>query len=412
MSASTTHTNADADASARRPRRVLILNDQGARSGGAEIVSLGLRDGLRARGIDARLLASTAGSTPATFEADYSCVGGTDEFRNVRRLANPSARRALARALREFSPDVVHVRMFTTQLSSLVLPLLRDVPTLYHASWYAAVCPNGLKLLPDGSRCREPAGMACLNNGCFSLPGWMAVMAQRKLLQEWWGVFDRVVANSEAVRAELEADGISPVTVVPNGTAVREARASLAAPPTASYAGRLSREKGVEELVRAFGAALVTVPDARLLIAGDGPERSALEQLVATLEIGDRVTFLGHLPRGALEPHLEPAWVQVIPSLVAEPFGLAAIEAMMRGTAVVATTGGGVAEVVTHGTTGLHVAPGDIGELTRALVGLLSDRSRAEHMGSQGRQRALSTYGHDVFLDRFIALYEQLAPLA
>ena len=396
-------------ASEARPRRVLILNDQGARLGGAEIVSLGLRDGLRSRGIDARLLASTAGSTPDTFEADYGCAGGTDDFRNARRLANPSARRALAKALRDFSPDVVHVRMFTTQLSPLILPLLRHIPTLYHASWYAAVCPNGLKLRPDGSRCRDPAGRACLNHGCYSLPGWMAVMAQRKLLQEWWGVFDLVVANSEAVRAELEAGGISPVEVIPNGAPVREARAPLSDPPTASYAGRLSREKGVEELVRAFGAASRHVPTSRLLIAGDGPERSALEGLVGTLGIGDRVTFLGHLDRDALEAHLAPAWLQVIPSLVAEPFGLAAIEAMMRGTAVVATTGGGVAEVVGHGTTGLHVPPGDVGALTRALVGLLSDRSRAEHMGAQGRHRALSHYGHDVFLDRFIDLYGRLA---
>ena len=397
--------------SGSRPRRVLILNDQGARSGGAEIVSLELRDGLRSRGIDARLFASRAGSTPTTFEADYGCSGGTDEFRNARRLANPSARRALALALRDFVPDVVHVRMFTTQLSALILPLLRGVPTLYHASWYAAVCPNGLKLLPDGSRCREPAGMACLHHGCFSLPGWMAVMAQRKMLQEWWNVFDHVVANSEAVRTELEADGISPVEVIPNGTAVRDPRAPLTDPPTAAYAGRLSREKGVEELVRAFGAASRKVPNARLLIAGDGPERSALEKLAGTLEIGDRVAFVGHLDRGALDAHLAPAWVQVIPSLVAEPFGMAAIEAMMRGTAVVATTGGGVAEVVAPGTTGLHVAPGDIDDLTRALVGLLGHRSRAEHMGAQGRHRALSHYGHDALLDRFINLYGRLAPL-
>lgn len=389
-------------------RRVLILNDQGAPTGGAELLTLSLREGLRSRGLDARILASTAGSTPASFAADYTCTGSTSGFRNMRRLANPSARRALAAALHDFRPDVVHLRMFTTQLSPLVLPLLAEVPTVYHASWYAAICPNGLKLLPGGVRCDEPAGPACLSNGCFSPPGWAAVMGQRALMRRWWSVVDRIVANSAAVGRALEAEGLGPVEVIPNGVPIRAPRPPLSDPPTVAYAGRLSPEKGVDVLVRAFSGVARVVPDARLVLAGDGPDRSRLEAEVVRAGLVDRVDFLGHVSREALESRLDPAWVQVIPSRVAEPFGLAAAEAMMRGTAVVATDGGGVSEIVVDGLTGTVVPPGAVDPLASALTDLLTRRDRAETMGQAGRERAIEHFGHERFVDRFARLYQTL----
>lgn len=389
-------------------RRVLILNDKGAPTGGAEILTFSLRDGLRARGLDARVLASTAGSTPASFAADYACTGSTSAFRNMRRLANPSARRALAAALREFRPEVVHVRMFTTQLSPLVLPLLSAVPTVYHASWYAAICPNGLKLQPGGVRCTVPAGTACLRGGCFTPPGWAAVMGQRALMRRWWPAIDRIVANSAAVGRALEAEGLGPVEVIPNGVPVRDPRPPLSGPPTVAYAGRLSPEKGVDVLVQAFERVAGKVPDARLILAGDGPDRPRLEAQVSRAGLAHRFDLPGHVPRPALERLLDAAWVQAIPSRVAEPFGLAAAEAMMRGTAVVATAGGGVAEIVEDGHTGHLVPPNDPEAMAAALTTLLTRPDRAESMGQAGRRRALAHYDHEGFVDRFVTLYQSL----
>src|SRR5438552_4677567 len=131
--------------------RILLVNDAATPSGGAELLSIALRDELRARHHDARLFASSARYGPGESQADYSCFGTISSLRTLNRVANISAYRRLRSVLEEFRPEVVHVRMFLTQLSPLILPLLRDVPSVYHATWYETICPTGLKILPNGS---------------------------------------------------------------------------------------------------------------------------------------------------------------------------------------------------------------------------------------------------------------------
>ena len=390
--------------------KILLANDLAAPHGGAEILTLALRAGLRGRGHDARIFASSARSASGPSEADYACYGTTGRLRTLHRAANPSASLRLRRVLREFRPDVVHVRMFLTQLSPLILPLLRDVPALYHAAWYEAVCPTGHKLLPGGTICRQPAGRACLREGCLSLRAWPPLMAQRALLRRWRGVFDLVVANSGALRDELRADGFGPrVEVVWNGVPEVEPRPPLAGPPTITSAGRLGPEKGIDVLLRAFAGVIVALPEARLRIAGDGPERAHLERLAATLGVGGAVDFLGHQGAEQLEQSFRVGWVHAVPSRSPESFGLTAAEGMMRGTAVVATRAGGLAEIVVDGETGLLVPPGDAAALRDALLGLLSDRERAERLGRAGRARAKALLAREAWVDRFVDLYRELA---
>ncbi|HUP20821.1 MAG TPA: glycosyltransferase family 4 protein [Gemmatimonadota bacterium] len=380
--------------------RVLLLNDAAAPAGGAEILTYDLRDGLRERGHDARVFASDAlGPGPA----DYGCHGTTGRLRTLNRAANPRAAWRLRGVLREFRPDVVHVRMFLTQLSPLILPLLRDVPALYHAAWYEMICPTGLKLLPDGRVCREPAGRACLR--CLSPPAWVALMGQRALVDRWRGVFGLYVANSDTTRRRLEEHGIGPVIRIWNGVPARPARPPLADPPTVAYSGRLSREKGVETLAEAFLAVAERIPRARLRLVGDGPLRADLERRLAAPIADGRAEVTGWLPRDAAERAMDAAWVQAVPSLLEEPFGTAAAEALMRGTAVVASDGGGPAEVVGASGGGLLVPPGDPAALADAIAGLLGDRDRAEALGAAGRAWAADRLARERCVDAFLEAY-------
>jgi hypothetical protein len=105
--------------------------------------------------------------------ADYECFGTTSRFRTLLQTFNPWAFAGLRRVLAEFRPDVVHVRMFLTQLSPLILPLLRDLRSLYHVIWYRPVCPLRTKVLPDGTACHDPAGIACSRHRCLPLRDWV-----------------------------------------------------------------------------------------------------------------------------------------------------------------------------------------------------------------------------------------------
>jgi glycosyltransferase involved in cell wall biosynthesis len=237
-------------------------------------------------------------------------------------------------------------------------------------------------------------------------------MLQMRLWRRWWGAIDRIIAISDAVRDRLEDGGLEVSSVVRPGVPIRSARPPLSTPPTVAYAGRLVREKGVDVLLRAFAPVASRAADARLLIAGDGPERGLLERLAAELAIAPRVRFVGHLARRELESLLDGAWVQAVPSLWAEPFGLVGAEAMMRGTAVVASDTGGLTEFIRDGETGLLVPPGDVEALAGALGGLLLEPGRAERVGAAGRADALAHLDSEHFVDQFVRIYEELAGAA
>jgi glycosyltransferase involved in cell wall biosynthesis len=388
--------------------RILLINDYATPAGGAEIITFAIRDALRLRGHDARLFASSAGREGSTKLADYECLGTTGCFRTVLQSANPWAFWRLRRALKEFRPDVVHITLFLTQLSPLILPLLRRIPTVYYAVWYRAICPLGTKRLPDGGTCTSPAGGACLRHRCLPWRDWLPLMLQMRLWRRWRGSVDRIVANSEAVRALLTDQDLEVPSVIHHGAQPLPPRPPLSAPPMVVFAGRLVREKGVEVLVRAFARVASIVPEAWLFIAGKGPERERLERLSADLGVSGRVCMAGHLSRSDLEAALAGAWVQAVPSLWPEPFGLAAAEGMMRGTAVVASDTGGLSDFIRDGQTGLLVSPGDVEALAVAISGLILDPERAERIGAAGRAHALAHLGLDSMVDQFVRLYEEL----
>lgn len=356
--------------------RVLLVNDWNDPEGGAESYLRWIRAGLTAAGDEVRLLVSGAGSR-AGGTADYVAFG-TDRLlpQAALQISNPFAARRLREALREFRPDVVHVSMFELHLSPAVLAPARDVPTVLNVGYYKPVCPTGLKLLPDGSLCSAPAGSVCRRSGCVGLAHWLRDRPRYHLIRRRVAGVDRVLACSEWLVAELARNGLRaesfPWPVPPPGD---DFRREPATDPLFAYVGRLSREKGVSLLLRAFARVLPAFPRAGLRIVGDGPERGSLERLAGILGLGEAVRFLGAVPEDAVEARLADAWALVAPSLWAEPLGLVALEALARGVPVVASVKGGFAETVEPGVSGLLFPNGDEAALAGCLEEVASRRA-------------------------------------
>jgi glycosyltransferase involved in cell wall biosynthesis len=246
------------------------------------------------------------------------------------------------------------------------------------------------------------------------LVGAARARVQLGLWRRWQDVFTQLVANSEGLAERLRAAGLPVTTVIRNATHVRPARPPLASPPTIAYAGRFVHKKGIDVLLRSVALLRQRVPDCRLVLAGDGPDRATVHQLVDRLGLGDCTEVTGHLAEDELERRLAGAWVLAVPSRYDEPFANTAIEAMMRGTAVVASAVGGCPEIVRHGQTGLLVPADDPSALAAALEQIVSSAALAESMGAAGRATALAEFGIDRMLDQFEALYETMVgrPLA
>jgi glycosyltransferase involved in cell wall biosynthesis len=130
--------------------------------------------------------------------------------------------------------------------------------------------------------------------------------------------------------------------------------------------------------------------------------------MTQSLGIGQRVTFTGHLPRAEAQAILERAWVQVVPSTWAEPFGLVAAEALMRGTPVIASDAGGPREIVEHGVSGWTIPTRDVDALAEALAAALSDRGLCEQLGAAGRASAVVRFDENAWIAQYLEIYRQV----
>lgn len=150
------------------------------------------------------------------------------------------------------------------------------------------------------------------------------------------------------------------------------------------YVGRLAPEKGVDTLLRAMPEVLLHLPDARLVVIGDGSERQYLESLTQSLSLNASVTFIG--ARYDASQLMYALDVLVMPSLT-EGYGLTAVEAMAAARPVIASNVGALPEVVEDGRTGYLVPPCDPNALARRIVDVLNNPVRAKAMGEAGKQK-------------------------
>ena len=236
----------------------------------------------------------------------------------------------------------------------------------------------------------------------------------------WFGFADRSVGSlahvhiaisqglaqylAETEGFEEQAFEIVHYGISANGTAEPYAGSE----PRLLCIGRLIPIKGHIVLLRALAQACGQVPGVSLDVAGRGPLAPALKAYVRELGLGDAVRFLGFV--SPVEAAIEDAAIVIVPSL-GEGFGMVALEAMERSRAVIASSVGGLPEIVSHGETGLVVPPADADALAEAIVALASDLARAAEMGRAGRERALREFTPERCVERVEALYERsLAP--
>jgi glycosyltransferase involved in cell wall biosynthesis len=348
--------------------RVLLVTDWNSNAGGAESYIMMLRDSLRAAGDEVRLVACGSMFDDEVLPEERIYGSGRASAQALLQIVNPFAVARVRSVAREFRPDVAFVSHFAYHLSPAMLIGLRGLPTIVSVMDYKCICPIGSKLLPDGTLCPVRAGIVCHRNGCVGLAHWLRDQPRYALIHNAMARVDHVLCPSRWVQAELAAAGVAaehvPLAVSPPGPTFRRVPAAW---PVFLYCGRLSREKGVGLLIRSFARLRSAVPGVRLRIVGDGPERASLERLVKSLKLADTVTFTGRIPRQHVEDELTDAWALVAPSLWAEPFGLAALEAIVRGVPVIASATGGLAEIVEQDVSGLLFPNGDEHELSECI---------------------------------------------
>jgi len=242
----------------------------------------------------------------------------------------------------------------------------------------------------------------------------LAGMVTEEIVGRYLEKCTHVVAPTASIRDDilLEYDADVPVTVVPTPVDLsayhkldpQRVRATLGL-ETAElllYVGRLAREKGLDFLLRAFTMITATRPQARLLLAGKGPERDSLQKTAQKLGLGEQVIFAGAIPHSEV-PHYAAAADLFVFSSVIETQGLVLIEAMAAGTPVVAVEAPAPVDVLGGG--GGIFVPAREDAFADAVLELLSDEPRRRMMGEQARQ-ATQRYTVPAATERLLAVYE------
>lgn len=234
-----------------------------------------------------------------------------------------------------------------------------------------------------------------------------------------------VVAVSDAVGKHLERsfDVAGRVHVIPNGVdperfpaRLTRERAAARRPFTIGFLGTLKPWHGLEALVEAFAIVRGSlVPDARLLLVGEGPERGRVGGMLAARGLDAATTFAGAVAPEHVPHRLAGMDVGVAPYPALEDFyfsPLKVLEYMGAGLPVVASRVGQVPDLVEDGRTGLLCPPADSAALAAALGRLAADPDLARALGAAGRERVLRSHTWDAVCERALALAGAVAPEA
>jgi glycosyltransferase involved in cell wall biosynthesis len=370
--------------------------------GGVETAAKTLADGLAdwsrkhdEERIEVRLLTQTPSGSFNDSQLSYRVVRKPGLIRLVREVRE-------ADVIQLAGPAIV----------PLAIGYLLRKPTIVEHHGYQVSCPNGMLLLePQKTQC--PGHFmarrygTCLDCNSHNMGWWKSLRTLALVFPRRWlcqrialnvTVTDHVSFRVALPRSRTIYYGVKDV-----GQRSTERQKGAEKPLRLAYLGRLVSEKGLPVLFRAVQQLEQEGLKFQLTVMGDGPERNRLQALATEIRISDHVTFAGEMTRQQVDEALRDTDVVIMPSLCEETAGLAAIEQMMSGGAVIASDIAGLAEVV--GTAGLKFAAGNTDELYSRLKMLAKDRKKIDELGSMARARALKEFSIQHFIEQHVSVY-------
>ncbi len=422
--------------------RILLVNKFHYRKGGAETYYLTVGSELERMGHEVAYFSMRyPDNLPCKWDKYFVTQREYNNVKNPLKAArdgvaliySPEAKRNFQALCEEFRPDVVHLNNVHRQITLSILdaPYLREnkVPVFYTAHDYVTVCPGYLMLDGDGRVCdaclEDGRYRHCIENRCVkgsrAKSALAAMEASFNRAHKSNRRIDRVIAPSRFMRSKLIEGGWPEGKVVflqnfaDDSILDRAANAGADATdrenPYLLFFGRLSAEKGVDTLLRAFDAALPNLPqDMRLVVVGDGPDAANFKALASSLGCASRIEFAGYQTGGALQAYVERASLAIASSRWRENMPYSIVEAFAAGTPVVGTDIGGIPELVDEGETGFICEPGGVQSMADAIsrgTHAFLDRSAYSMLQRNCRSYVMENCSREKFMNDLVNLYKE-----
>ena len=380
------------EVSSSDPRILCITNDLGPRAGGIETFVIGLIQRLP----HARVIVYTsAQDNSESYDRKWLDDFGVEVIRDKTKILLPT-------------PGVAYC------VKAIVRE--RNISTVF----FGAAAPLGL--LSRGLRKAGVQHIVALTHGheVWWSKVWPFTLAMKSISRQvnhltYLGEFTRsAIANSvtkEAAQSMVKiAPGIDTDHFSPQDARELRNELGLTEKKVIVSVGRLVHRKGQDVLIEAMPAIIKDVPEAHILMIGEGPYRSYLENRVKALGLQERVTFIGRIQYADLPQYICAGDLFVMPSrsrlagLEVEGLGIVYLEASACGLPVIAGNSGGAPDAVLERETGLVVDGTQKSEVAAAVVELLLDPDRSKSMGIAGRQWIIQEWGWKIWSARFAEL--------
>ena len=372
---------------------LLVTNDFGPRAGGIETFVIGLLE--RIKGHQVTVFTSQQGNT-SVYDQQWLDKFGVRVIRDQSKILLPFWRvtRAVKKIVESKNIDVV---VFGAAAPlALMSPSLRKsgvkkiiALTHGHEVWWAKIFPFRLAIKRIGKNVDHLTYLGEFTREAIS----------------------KALTRKSATEMVKIAPGIDTAHFIPQPDAMQKREElGLQDKKIIISVGRLVHRKGQDNLIQAMPAVLKKIPNAHLLLVGEGPYRKHLEKLVIKSSLEQNVTFAGRIMYERLPSYLSAADLFAMPSrsrffgLEVEGLGIVYLEASACGIPVVAGNSGGAPDAVLEGVTGLCVDGTNIEQITAAIVEICSDAERASQMGAAGRNWIVDQWRWDIWSKEFNAL--------
>lgn len=409
--------------------RILLVNKFFYRKGGSETYLFALADGLRAMGHEVAFFSMQHPNNEPSYWSKYFVSekeynGEVSAFQKVRAAAtiaySPEAKRKFEALCEEFHPDVIHLNLVHRQITFSILdaPYVKRnrVPVAYTSHEYSLVCPAYTMLDGNGEICEACVGGHYLNvlkrtctKGSKAKSALSFVEAEFLKWSKAYDKIDLIIACSEFMKQKLNKGGYGERTIAMQNFLTDEQRAmgrkvanthkyeeeAAGQRPYFLYFGRLSKEKGILTLVKAFlqaaglsAPASETTPSVSsraehsrverpclpsnwdLRIVGKGPEHQAIEAMIqsTSTEARSRIKLLGYKTGEELQQEVGNARYSVMPSEWYENMPYSGLESLAAQTPIIGANIGGIPEIVLNRQTGFLFESGNTSDLTDKLL--------------------------------------------
>lgn len=400
--------------------RVLLVNKFHYLKGGSEKYYFELGDLLKQHGHEIAFFSMKSEKNIKTNEKEYFVdeidLNNGSKLKAFDVIYSKENKRKMLQAIEDFKPDIIHLNNFQRQLSESIIEAAneKNIPVVFTAHDVQAVCPAITML--DGNKhicelCKKGKYFNCIKKKCVKESSLKSILAA--LEGEFYRIkkvynkkIDWIVTPSSFYKQKMVEDGIEEehITAIHNFIELDKYNLETQDDGYGLYIGRLSKEKGILNLIEAFSS----IKDKKLYIAGDGPEKEKIESFIAERHLNDRIILLGHINQDEVKEYLRKARFVIVPSIWYENCPYSVMEALAIGKPVIGANIAGIPELVSNQVNGLLYKYDSISDLEVKMKILYENPELAKEYGKNAKKIAIDNYGKEKYYNQIIDIYNKV----